>query len=104
VLAEGGRLEQYASPADVLGHPATPFVADFVGADRGIKRLTVLHVDAQDVRPGPAEGLPTVALGATLRQALGVMLAGARSEVAVLDGSTPVGVLTADALFAAARR
>ena len=38
VLAEGGRLEQYAPPAEVLARPPTPFVADFVGADRGIKR------------------------------------------------------------------
>jgi osmoprotectant transport system ATP-binding protein len=28
VLAEGGRLEQYGTPAEVLARPATPFVAD----------------------------------------------------------------------------
>ncbi|MDP9396251.1 MAG: betaine/proline/choline family ABC transporter ATP-binding protein [Actinomycetota bacterium] len=44
VLAEGGRLEQYAAPATVLGAPATPFVASFVGADRGVKRLSVTPV------------------------------------------------------------
>src|SRR5256714_5265084 len=31
ILAEGGRLEQYAPPAELLARPATPFVADFVG-------------------------------------------------------------------------
>ncbi|HEV2758700.1 MAG TPA: betaine/proline/choline family ABC transporter ATP-binding protein [Acidimicrobiales bacterium] len=45
VLRQGGVLEQYASPADVLGRPASPFVADFVGADRGLKRLSVIPVD-----------------------------------------------------------
>ncbi len=45
VLREGGVLEQYAPPADVLGRPASPFVADFVGADRGLKRLSVIPVD-----------------------------------------------------------
>jgi osmoprotectant transport system ATP-binding protein len=45
VLREGGVLEQYASPADVLGRPASPFVADFVGGDRGLKRLSVIPVD-----------------------------------------------------------
>src|SRR5947207_15962779 len=30
ILAEGGRLEQYDTPAEILGNPATPFVADFV--------------------------------------------------------------------------
>ena len=104
VLAEGGRLEQYAAPAEVLGHPATPFVADFVGADRGIKRLSVVRVDAADVTEGPTDGLPVVALGTTLREALAVMLAGDRFRVAVADGDRTLGVLTAEGLFAAARR
>ena len=32
VMREGGHLEQYADPATLLSDPATPFVADFVGA------------------------------------------------------------------------
>jgi osmoprotectant transport system ATP-binding protein len=47
VLREGGVLEQYAPPADVLGRPASPFVADFVGADRGLKRLSVIPIDLE---------------------------------------------------------
>ncbi|MFD0785402.1 ABC transporter ATP-binding protein, partial [Micromonospora azadirachtae] len=35
VLSEGGHLEQYDSPAALLGSPATPVVGEFVGADRG---------------------------------------------------------------------
>lgn len=41
VLSVGGHLEQYAEPAVVLGSPATEFVADFVGRDRGVRRLAV---------------------------------------------------------------
>jgi len=55
ILREGGVLEQYASPADLLGRPASPFVADFVGTDRGLKRLSVTAID----RAGLAT-LPTV--------------------------------------------
>jgi osmoprotectant transport system ATP-binding protein len=44
VLSKGGHLEQYDSPSQVLGRPATAFVADFVGADRGVRRLAVLPV------------------------------------------------------------
>jgi osmoprotectant transport system ATP-binding protein len=104
VLAEGGRLEQYAPPADVLGQPATPFVADFVGGDRGIKRLGVVEIGRDDVVPGPTDDLPTVALGTTLRDALAAMLADGRTSVAVIDDARPLGVLTTDSLFAAARR
>src|SRR5262245_50862283 len=44
VLSEGGKLEQYATPARLLAHPANDFVAGFVGADRGIKRLAVTSI------------------------------------------------------------
>src|SRR4051794_26465772 len=44
VMREGGHLEQYADPAALLSAPATDFVADFVGADRTLRRLSVLHV------------------------------------------------------------
>jgi osmoprotectant transport system ATP-binding protein len=49
ILAERGRLEQYDTPARVLGKPASPFVADFVGSDRGLKRLTVTRIDPRDL-------------------------------------------------------
>jgi osmoprotectant transport system ATP-binding protein len=54
VLREGGVLEQYAPPAEVLGRPASPFVADFVGADRGLKRLGVTPIDVDRLEPGVA--------------------------------------------------
>jgi osmoprotectant transport system ATP-binding protein len=44
VLSAGAFLEQYDTPNQVLGRPATPFVADFVGTDRGVRRLTVLPI------------------------------------------------------------
>ncbi len=53
VLAQGGRLEQYDTPAAILGAPATPFVADFVGADRGLKRLSVTPVTEADLEHPP---------------------------------------------------
>jgi osmoprotectant transport system ATP-binding protein len=53
VFSQGGRLEQYDSPASVLGAPATPFVADFVGADRGLKRLSVTPISAEDLEHPP---------------------------------------------------
>ena len=49
VLSKGGVLEQYDTPSEVLGRPASPFVADFVGADRGVRRLAVMSIDPDDL-------------------------------------------------------
>ncbi|MFC8915459.1 ABC transporter ATP-binding protein [Streptomyces sp. NPDC057116] len=48
-----GRIEQFDAPATVLGAPATPYVADFVGADRGLKRLSVTPIEASDLEQPP---------------------------------------------------
>jgi len=58
ILRKGGRLAQYASPAELLMNPADKFVEDFVGADRALKRLALQRVRDIDlwkaalVRPG----------------------------------------------------
>ncbi len=44
VLRKGGKLAQYASPAELLTNPADDFVEDFVGADRALKRLALQRV------------------------------------------------------------
>jgi osmoprotectant transport system ATP-binding protein len=56
VLSKGGVLEQYDTPAEVLGRPATGFVADFVGADRGVRRLAVMYVERDDLSHPPEVG------------------------------------------------
>jgi osmoprotectant transport system ATP-binding protein len=61
ILEVGGKLAQYDTPAAVLGSPASPFVADFVGADRGLKRLRVTPI-AQDSLEHPPTVLPTASL------------------------------------------
>jgi len=49
ILKEGGVLAQYAAPAELLMHPAEPFVEDFVGADRALKRLALQRVRDVDL-------------------------------------------------------
>ncbi|MCW7946613.1 ABC transporter ATP-binding protein [Streptomyces hygroscopicus] len=44
-----GRIEQFDTPGAVLGTPATPYVAEFVGADRGLKRLSVTEIEPSDL-------------------------------------------------------
>lgn len=65
VFSVGGILEQYASPSAVLGAPANDFVADFVGSDRGLKRLSVTPVVADDVVTPPTVGTTQTSAAAT---------------------------------------
>jgi osmoprotectant transport system ATP-binding protein len=53
VMSAGGHVEQFATPAELLGRPANQFVADFVGADRGLKRLAVTGIDTADLEHPP---------------------------------------------------
>jgi osmoprotectant transport system ATP-binding protein len=53
IINRGGLLEQYASPEEILRVPATPFVADFIGAERGLKRLALMAVKSVDTERGP---------------------------------------------------
>ncbi|MDT0433699.1 MULTISPECIES: ABC transporter ATP-binding protein [Streptomyces] len=48
-----GRIEQFDTPGAVLGTPATPYVAGFVGADRGLKRLSVTAIEVDDLEQPP---------------------------------------------------
>jgi osmoprotectant transport system ATP-binding protein len=53
ILNVGGVLEQYDSPSEILRSPANAFVEEFLGADRGIKRLSLMTVGSLDLVTGP---------------------------------------------------
>jgi osmoprotectant transport system ATP-binding protein len=101
VLAEGGRLLQYAPPAELLSRPASTEVADFVGADRGIRRLAVTPV-REVLTPldgAAADGLPSVESSGTLHDALAVMLTESTETVLVTEDGRPVGTVSRAAVF-----
>jgi osmoprotectant transport system ATP-binding protein len=64
VLRVGGRLAQLATPAELLARPADPFVAAFVGRDRGYRALGFAVAGSLPLRPENP-----IALGADLRRA-----------------------------------
>ena len=51
VMRLGGHLAQFAPPAEILANPASDFVARFVGADRGLKRLSLTTLRDLELRP-----------------------------------------------------
>jgi osmoprotectant transport system ATP-binding protein len=99
ILREGGVLAQYATPDELLAHPADEFVARFVGADRALKRLALtrlsdLELPAPD---GAGRNGPTVPLHTTLRDALSLMLDTGNESLTALDAEgRPAGTVTVD--------
>jgi osmoprotectant transport system ATP-binding protein len=55
VLRVGGKLAQFAPPAELLANPVDDFVRGFVGQDRGYRALTFVHPDELPIKPLPPE-------------------------------------------------
>src|SRR5438552_1862542 len=55
VMQQGGLLAQYAPPEELLTRPASDFVARFVGADRGLKRLALATLRDLQLEATPAD-------------------------------------------------
>jgi osmoprotectant transport system ATP-binding protein len=88
-----GRIEQFDTPAAVLGTPASPYVADFVGADRGLKRLSVTPIEPGDLWQPPVVHLDDPLAKAAARLASD----GARWGVVLDDADHLHGWIPADA-------
>ena len=102
LLRQGGKLAQYDTPENILASPADDFVADFVGADRGLKRLGLRRLSEIELSSAPATDghrRPEADPEVTLRDALSLMLTEGASELAVRDGEGGVrGYLTLEAV------
>jgi osmoprotectant transport system ATP-binding protein len=99
ILREGGVLAQYDTPERILEHPADEFVERFIGADRGIKLLSLRRLDELELAPldGPID--LRADSGTSLRDALSLMIThGSRSLVVTNADGEPKGVVTLDAL------
>ncbi len=92
VFRDGGVVEQFATPAEILAAPASDFVARFVGADRGLKRLSLTRVGKLDLAPAV-----TARLGADAGDARRRTLADPFQYLLLLDESDrPVGWVDED--------
>jgi osmoprotectant transport system ATP-binding protein len=100
ILRQGGVLAQYDTPERILTEPADEFVAEFVGADRALKRLGLSTL--ADVDLLPQNGHPTrngLDLRTTVRDALSKLIAHGGQPLAVVgeDGEV-TGIVTIELL------
>jgi osmoprotectant transport system ATP-binding protein len=92
-VMDEGRLLQYAPPADIIAHPATPFVDELIGTGERPFRLLSLAAVKDAVEPGDATGAP-IAAEKTLRDAYAEMLWSGRAALPVEDAGRRIGRVT----------
>jgi osmoprotectant transport system ATP-binding protein len=94
-IMKDGRLVQCARPEELLSAPKDAFVADFVGADRALKRLTLTTAGQAATPTSAGPGAPVVSATTSLRDVLSLLLACGADSAAVVDVSgTPVGAVS----------
>jgi osmoprotectant transport system ATP-binding protein len=107
VFAAGGRLAQYDTPAAILGDPADDFVAEFVGNARGLRRLAVTPIDPTHLEPvgsvAASELAGTIEVGASLEEAMALLMREDKPVLGVTDGPNFLGVLTPNGIHAMLR-
>ncbi|WAU83748.1 ABC transporter ATP-binding protein [Streptomyces sp. Qhu-G9] len=102
VFRTGGRLAQFDTPERLLARPADDFVADFVGQDRGIRRLSFVEAAGLPLREGPVLPVtdPVAAARALDEPWVLVVDAGRRPLGWVFAAGLPDGGTLADAALA----
>ncbi|MBY2991148.1 ABC transporter ATP-binding protein [Rhizobium leguminosarum] len=99
-IMRAGKIVQYDTPDAILSGPVDEFVANFVGIDRAIKRLSLFSVADAALTGAPSAPAATVAANVNLRDALSLMVAANSDVLAVVDGNgTVTGHLTRDTIF-----
>ncbi|QBI18319.1 ATP-binding cassette domain-containing protein [Egibacter rhizosphaerae] len=84
----GGVLEQYDTPERLLAEPANSFVADFLGEERGLKRLALRTVG--DLPPEPGA---TASPGTGVDEARHVAATAGTDWVVIVDDERPHGIV-----------
>jgi osmoprotectant transport system ATP-binding protein len=107
LLEMGAKIAQYDTPEAILTRPASPYVAEFLGRERLVRRMTVVTIDPEALEhptqaPRPDE--PRVALGSTLTEAFAAALSSPTERAAVFDGERYLGAFTATSLLESLRR
>ena len=100
LLSQGGHLEQYSAPAELLARPASKFVSSFLGEARMVRRLALISLRSVALAPPNGARVPSsrVEVSVSLRDALDAVLRSDDGRVQVVDGDRVVGVVDADVI------
>jgi len=95
-ILKDGRLVQYGTPDEILSRPADAFVAEFVGADRALKRLNLVSV--RDVMQPGAGGTVSVPPETSLKDALALMLVHNVRDLSIVENGAALGAVSMNAI------
>jgi len=101
------KIAQYDTPDAILTRPASPYVAEFLGRERIVRRMSVVTIDplTLDHPPGgPRPDEPRVPLGSSLAEAFAAALTSPTERAAVFENDRYLGAFTATSLLESLRR
>jgi osmoprotectant transport system ATP-binding protein len=105
VVMREGRIVQFGTPLEIVSSPADDFVAELVGADDVLRRMSLLPVMSA-VQPLPDHGLngeASIEDTAFLRDAIGKLVESGKQRLVVVNGDQErLGVVTLESVQAAA--
>ncbi len=106
LLKMQAQIAQYDTPDRILMRPASEYVAEFLGRERLVRRMSVVRIDRRTLerresQPRPDE--PRAPLSSTLSEAFAAALASPTEHVAVYEGERYLGTFTANSLLESLR-
>ena len=106
LLEAEAHIAQYDTPGEILAHPASAYVNEFLGHDRLLKRMAVTPIDPQSLEreAAPANGgEPRLTSASTLSEAFELLLETGRGALPVYDGDRYLGAFSSASLQASLR-
>ncbi len=107
LLKMQAEIAQYDTPERILTRPASEYVAEFLGRERLVRRMSVVLIDPETLErreSEPRPGEPRVPLSSSLSEAFAAALASPTEHVAVYEGDRYMGTFTATSLLESLRR
>jgi len=99
VVMREGKVDQFDTPLQIVSRPANQFVAELVGADDVLRRMSLIPISSAVSPLGHqrSNGEPTIPASAFLRDAIGLMVDSATEQLTVVDeDGHPAWSLTMD--------